>query len=265
MTTFGSEEHDWERTGARALHWFCEGTTIPTTGACWVTLTGNDVRADWTGWSATAAEDVRLTAAEAWGAAGFPWMAERDASEAPFVRWFIDGRTSAAFNEIDRHVLADPSGDTNAFHIEPDPQQSRGGSAMLPLGALLEHSTLAAVALRDVLEIATLARIGICLPNGPWAVVWIEACKRGAWPFCAVAAGTAASALGERLADTAVSAFVASDDGSTRAALEACSPLSPLVVLMRGDTLPEVPRTPTGTARCHNSAGLLSHVPWDSL
>ena len=34
-----------------------------------------------------------------------PWTATLDASEAPYARWFVGGRTNASFNCVDKHVL----------------------------------------------------------------------------------------------------------------------------------------------------------------
>ena len=35
-----------------------------------------------------------------------PWSQTLDWSDAPFARWFVDGRLNVAFNCVDRHVAA---------------------------------------------------------------------------------------------------------------------------------------------------------------
>ena len=34
-----------------------------------------------------------------------PWKETLDASEAPFYKWFVGGKTNIAYNAVDRHVL----------------------------------------------------------------------------------------------------------------------------------------------------------------
>ena len=137
-------------------------------------------------------------------------------------------RLAAAFNELDQHVLSQRGGNCgnssgeehsadaasssssstfSSFCSEPEPHTGRPSSS-LSLAALLQHSTLAAHALRTELGLRAGDRIGINLPNGLWAVVWVEGAKRAALPFCAIAAGTNAPAVADRLADTAATAFI---------------------------------------------------------
>ena len=56
----------------------------------------------WTGWHAATA--LPVTSSSEWT----PWLSTIDATHdpLPFVKWFNGGRTNAAFNEVDRHVLA---------------------------------------------------------------------------------------------------------------------------------------------------------------
>ena len=234
----------WGEIAARSLHWFSDG--VGSGGACWLTRIEHDEEWSgwWSGWSASDGESVRRSARAAWPVGGEPWDASMDAREAPFVRWFVGGRTSAAFNEVDRHMLnvelADAGDGGTVFFVEPDPQQAPNGAYPqhhTSLSQLMLQSTLAARAMHHNVGLASGARLGIYLPNGPWAVTWIEAAKRGAWPFCAVASGTASSALANRLADTAVDAFIfGGDDYSAALALAAvgeCQPLEDLMVLVR--------------------------------
>ena len=83
-------EPEWAARAETLLHWFS------TAHAAWL---HRERDAGWTGWAAADA------AATAHSAAWQPWTAVSDASEAPYVRWFCDALTNAAFNELDRHVL----------------------------------------------------------------------------------------------------------------------------------------------------------------
>lgn len=231
---FAEGMEGWSQSGARALHWFSDARE-----RCWLSQSGPREN-KWHGWSAQGAQPVVRETDEAWPVCRAPWSATKDATEAPFVRWYVDGRTSAAFNEVDRHVLtAQDDCRAPAFYLEPDPQSGRTSASHMTLSDLLHHSTLATSVLREDLGVASGGRVGIYLPNGPWAMVWIEASKRGAWPFCSVAAGTVANALIDRMEDTAVSAFIAGgDEASAAVALEvaeACANLDLRVVLVRGD------------------------------
>ena len=116
----------------------------------------------------------------------------------PFVRWFVGAHTSAAFNELDRHVLTS-HGDETAFISEPDDtaQPARRASRI----ELLIDSALAAHSLRATLGVGQ-GRVALYLPNDACAVVWIAAAKRLGAPYTAVAAGTASASLADRLADT---------------------------------------------------------------
>ena len=122
---------------------------------------------------------------------------QQDAS--PFVRWFFGAHTSAAFNELDRHVLTGHAGET-AFMSEIDDEEQQATS--VNRFELLTDAVLAADSLRATLAVGPGSRIAVYLPNSLLAVVWIGAAKRLGAPYTAVAAGTASSSLADRLADT---------------------------------------------------------------
>jgi hypothetical protein len=79
---------------AAQLCWYHQGMNAWLTSTTSLTTSSDE----WTGWSATTVAEVSVVSWQ-------PWSAIRDATEAPFVRWFCDAMTSAAFNEIDRAVL----------------------------------------------------------------------------------------------------------------------------------------------------------------
>ena len=61
----------------------------------------------WSGWTS---DCTAVELAEEW----CPWDIALEERRAPYYEWFVGGRTSAAFNEMDRHVLAG-HGDEDAF------------------------------------------------------------------------------------------------------------------------------------------------------
>ena len=109
----------WEALAACELHWFHQRR------GAWLSR-----RADSSVWEGWATADASAATLDGWQ----PWEAALDASEAPLVRWFCGGQTNAAFNELDRHVLAG-HGDETAFVSEP------GGAEQLA-EVVLEHASL---------------------------------------------------------------------------------------------------------------------------
>ena len=94
---------------ARTLHWF-----HPEHQA-W--LTRKEETNTWHGWTTVVAssvkwnEEPRLPCLPRFVTIDVkpshrPWTKDLDATDAPFYRWFVGGLTNAAFNEVDRHVLA---------------------------------------------------------------------------------------------------------------------------------------------------------------
>ena len=152
---------------------------------------------------------------------------------APFVRWFVGALTSAAFNELDRHVLSG-RGDETAFTNEPDDAKQ---ATCVSKRQLLIDSALAAHSLRATLGVEHGSRVAIYLPNDAVAVVWIGAAKRLGAPYTAVAAETASASLADRLADTGAAVLVTGGSGQAGAVLEALATLpceAPAVVATAG-------------------------------
>lgn len=180
----------WTLAGEQELHWHSAAH------AAWLSKAadGSDF---WCGWSATDAKKAEVS-----GGKWQPWDALCDTKGAPFVRWYIGGELNAAFNELDRHVLAE-HGDNTAIIGETDV-----GHLPTRVKELLVHSTLAAHALRSTLRIECGERMAIYLPNDAHAVVWIEAAKRLGAPYTAIAAGTASALLTDRLTDTGAAVLV---------------------------------------------------------
>ena len=80
---------------ARLAHWY------DLSRGAWLAASDAE-RGQWSGWSASSGSPVALAPSGDW----WPQSAALDESAAPLYRWQAGARTNAAFNELDRHVLA---------------------------------------------------------------------------------------------------------------------------------------------------------------
>jgi acyl-CoA synthetase (AMP-forming)/AMP-acid ligase II len=200
----------WEAVGSRELHWFHVAhhawLSRPNEGS------SEAAACSWAGWSAETAHPHALHTE--W----VPWAALcLEGRGSPVVRWFHGGLTNAAFNELDRHVLAAHGDGVALVGVAP------GGSAheAVALHALLENSVVMAHALVSELGLAPhTARVALYLPNDARAVTCIEAAKRVGATYAAVASGTSSHALSGRLLDTGAALLLSSLE-LARAAQEA--------------------------------------------
>ena len=254
----------WEAITARELHWFVSGDNLAARGE-WLCKQGSE---QWTGWNAEAEEVCIDAASVGWS---YPWRMAVDAHAAPFVRWFAGASTNAAFNEVDRHILAGHQ-DAEAFIEEPE----GAGEAprFLTLGQLLLQSTLAAHAMRRSLHVKRGDRVIVYMPNCAASIVWIEAAKRIGAPVCGVAAGTAPSALADRIMDVGAAVLVTASSGDTYemavAAMACCSGhgVQPQLVLIEstpGAAEPGVAETPRAAGPHYHSGKALIAASWAVL
>ena len=179
----------WAPVAMNELHWFHQPSNA------WLRKSDEG---RWEGWSAADASPASLGPDVEW----IPWASAMDATDAPYVRWFGGGLTNAAFNELDRHVLAG-YGTEVALIAEPsfEGEPSRAEPLEITRRQLLLDSVLAAHALGAQLGVTAAARVGFYLPNSPAAIAWVEGAKRIGAPFMAVAAGTSSSTLHDRIGD----------------------------------------------------------------
>ena len=183
---------------AHTLHWF-----DPETGDDGAWLTFDAGTSEWSGWDAKSLEPVTSKRGADWR----PWTRALNDDDAPWYRWFEGARTNAAFNEIDRHVLAG-FGDEPAFLVEGDRwDQSRDGGRGAPVvsypltrKALLLDVAAAALALR-ALGLRTGDRIALNLPNIPEQIAWTEAAKRLGIIYTPVFGGFSDKTLADRIHD----------------------------------------------------------------
>lgn len=195
---------------ARTIHWFDPGTG---SNGAWLSF-DPDV-GTWSGWDAHSLEPVIGARDAAWR----PWTRALNDDDAPWYRWFEGARTNAAFNEIDRHVLAG-FGDEPAFLVEGDRwDQSRDGGRGAPVvsypltrKALLLDVAAAALALR-ALGLRTGDRIALNLPNIPAQIAWTEAAKRLGIIYTPVFGGFSDKTLADRIHDAGARVVVTADGG----------------------------------------------------
>ena len=149
-----------------------------------------------------------------------PWTQVLDWSNAPFARWFVDGKLNVAYNCVDRHV-EDGYGDQVALYFEGEPGDTRA----VTYAELQKEVCKAANALTE-LGVQAGDRVAIYMPMIPEAVVAMLACARIGAPHSVVFAGFSAEALRTRI-DDAQAKLVITADGQHRRG--SAMPLKPAV------------------------------------
>lgn len=134
-----------------------------------------------------------------------PFTEVLDWSDAPFAKWFADGKLNVAYNCVDRHVEAG-LGDRVAIHWEGEPGDSRS----LTYADLQTEVCKAANALTELGLVAG-DRVAIYLPLIPEAVIAMLACARLGLMHSVVFAGFTAKALQARIADAQARLLITSD------------------------------------------------------
>ncbi|MBF0306498.1 MAG: AMP-binding protein, partial [Alphaproteobacteria bacterium] len=191
---------------ARTIHWF--------DGGAWLSRDDDGV---WRGFDA--ATGAPVTRDGPWT----PWDKALDDREAPFWRWFAGGLTNAAFNEVDRHVLAGHGAEI-AYHYEGDrwdvaANGGRGGPVhhiALTRRELLIRSVLAARALRR-LGLGKGCRIALNMPNILDQIVWTEGAKRLGVIYTAVFGGFSDKTLSDRIENAGARVVITADGASRNA------------------------------------------------
>ncbi len=195
----------------KTIHWY-----LPNIGACgaWL-MRGAD--GTWSGWDAESGDLVSPELPDNFA----PWDRAFDADEAPHWRWFTGGRTNAAFNELDRHVLAGHGAEA-AFIFEGDRwDMSSNAGRGAPVDCftvsrkqLLLETAKCAVALTK-LGLKAGDRIALNMPSIMGQIYWTEAAKRLGIVYTAVFGGFSDKTLSDRIADAGARVIVTSD-GSYR-------------------------------------------------
>ncbi|WP_407287389.1 acetate--CoA ligase [Streptomyces sp. BP-8] len=141
-----------------------------------------------------------------------------DWSNAPFAKWFADGRLNVAYNCVDRHV-ENGLGDRVAIHFEGEPGDSRA----ITYAELQREVSKAAHALIE-LGVQTGDRVAIYMPMIPETVIAMLACARLGAPHSVVFGGFSADALATRIVDADARVVITADGGYRRGKPSALKP-----------------------------------------
>ncbi|MFE1771663.1 acetate--CoA ligase [Streptomyces sp. NPDC059008] len=141
-----------------------------------------------------------------------------DWSNAPFAKWFADGKLNVAYNCVDRHV-ENGLGDRVAIHFEGEPGDSRA----ITYAELQCEVSKAAHALIE-LGVRAGDRVAIYMPMIPETVIAMLACARLGAPHSVVFGGFSADALATRIIDADARVVITADGGYRRGKPSALKP-----------------------------------------
>ena len=186
----------------RNLHW------LHPTARAWLTL-GAD--GSWSGWNAQDGSPCSLS-----DGAWTPWRRVLDDGKAPWFEWFVGAKTSAAFNEVDRHVLSG-HGDETAFILAGPSafDAALGGGSLsdacsrISRKELLAASAVAALTLKEA-GINNGDRVVFLLPHSIEQMVWIAAAKRVGAIYTCLPESISIASLAGRIFDAQASLTVTS-------------------------------------------------------
>ncbi|MDQ1569881.1 MAG: acetyl-CoA synthetase [Actinomycetota bacterium] len=136
-----------------------------------------------------------------------PFTQTLDWSEAPFAKWFADGKINVAYNCLDRHVAAG-NGDRVAFHWEGE----NGDTATYTYSELTTAVKKAANVLID-LGVEQGDRVAIYLPVIPEALIAMLAVVRIGAVHSVVFGGFSSESLRSRIDDAAAKLVITADGG----------------------------------------------------
>jgi acetyl-CoA synthetase len=125
-----------------------------------------------------------------------------DESQAPFYKWFTDGKLNASYNCLDRHV-EDGKGDKVAFHWRGEEGEQRD----VTYAELLRDTQRLGNVLKDR-GIEPGDVVGIYLPMIPEVVVAMLACARIGAPHNLVFGGFSPESVKERMAFSEAKALI---------------------------------------------------------
>ena len=131
-----------------------------------------------------------------------------DRSDAPFYRWFPDGRLNTCFNAVDRHVLAG-RGDQNAIIYDSPITGTKSKMTF----AELQRNTAKFAGMLSRLEVETGDRVIIYMPMIPEAIVAMLGCARLGAVHSVVFGGFAAAELAKRVDDATPKVIISASCG----------------------------------------------------
>jgi acetyl-CoA synthetase len=151
---------------------------------------------------------------------GSPWTKTLDWSNAPFAKWFIDGKLNVSYNCVDRHV-EQGHGNQVAIYFEGEP----GDTRTITYKELQDEVCKTTNALLE-LGIGYGDRVAIYLPMIPEATFAMLACARIGAIHSVVFGGFSAEALRSRIDDAQAKLVITADGGNRKGAV---LPLKPAV------------------------------------
>jgi acetyl-CoA synthetase len=134
-----------------------------------------------------------------------PFSRTLDESDAPFFKWFEDGKLNASYNCLDRHLETQP--DKTAIVFEADD----GKITRINYRDLYHRVCVMANALKS-LDIKKGDRIVVYMPMSIEAVTAMQACARIGAVHSVVFGGFSAKALNERIIDAGAVAVLTADE-----------------------------------------------------
>ena len=134
-----------------------------------------------------------------------PFTQTLDESNAPFYRWFADGKLNASYNSLDRHVEAGQGGKTAIIFESDDGQVTR-----VTYQELLARTAQFANALKGM-GLKKGDRVIIYLPMSIEGVVAMQACARIGATHSVVFGGFSAQSLRDRIQDAGAVMVITAD------------------------------------------------------
>ena len=145
-----------------------------------------------------------------------PWEVAFDDGKAPYFEWFRGGLTSAAFNEVDRHVLAGHGAETAFVSVGPAAFEAAlaGGSMLdectrISRRELLAYSALNAAVLREA-GLTAGDTLVMMLPHCVEQMCWIQAAKRLGVIYTCLPESISVASLAGRIFDTSAKLIITS-------------------------------------------------------
>ena len=142
-----------------------------------------------------------------------------DASDPPFARWFVGGRTNLCHNAVDRHLAA--RGDQPALIFVSTETGVERSYSFRELHAEVQRTAASLIAL----GVGRGDRVLIYMPMIPEAAFAMLACARIGAIHCVVFGGFASGSLASRIEDATPKLIVSADAGSRGGKVLAYKPL----------------------------------------
>ena len=149
---------------------------------------------------------------------GTTWTKTLDWSNAPFAKWFIEGKLNVSYNCVDRHV-EQGHGNQVAIYFEGEPGDTRS----ITYKQLQDEVCKTTNALIE-LGVKYGDRVAIYLPMIPEAAFAMLACARIGAIHSVVFGGFSAEALRSRIDDAQAKLVITSDGGNRKGAVLALKP-----------------------------------------